>query len=52
LIEIKYENNLLNVPAGNIDEMCFSALINGILLSNNDDKTLNVLTPQHEIWYR
>ena len=52
LIEIKYENNLLNVPAGNIDEMCFSALLNGILLSNNDDKTLNVLTPQHEIWYR
>ena len=52
LIEIKYENNLLNVPAGNIDEMCFSALLNGISLSNNDDKTLNVLTPQHEIWYR
>jgi hypothetical protein len=51
-IELKYENNLANVPAGNIDEMSFCASFNGIFLSNNFDKTLNVLTPKHEIWYR
>jgi len=51
-IEIKYEDGLLNVPAGNIDEMSFSALLNGVSLSNNFDKSLNVFTPKHEIWYR
>lgn len=51
-IKIKYNNNLPNVPAGNIDEMCFSALLNDISVGNNSNKTVNILTANHDIWYR
>lgn len=51
-IEIKYNDKLPNVPAGNIDEMCFSALLNGIGVGNNSDKSVNILTANHDIWYR
>ena len=50
-INIKYSENLLNVPAGNIDEMCFSALYNGINVSNNSNKSINTLIAKHEKWY-
>jgi len=50
-IDIKYLDNLYNIPAGNIDEMCFSALYNGIQLHNNSDKHINLLTPIHDKWY-
>jgi len=51
-IEIKYKDGLPNVPAGNIDEMCFSALLHGIGVGNNSDKSVNILTANHDIWYR
>ena len=51
-IKIKYDNKLLNVPAGNIDEMCFSALYNDISIGGNSDKSVNVLVANHDIWYR
>ena len=50
-IEIKYSDDLHNIPAGNIDEMCFSALHNGIELHNNSDKHINLLIPKHDKWY-
>lgn len=50
-IKIKYTNGLPNVPAGNIDEMCFSALCNGIIVGNNSNKIINLLTPIHDKWY-
>lgn len=50
-IEYKKSDNLRNIPAGNIDEMCFSALYNGIELQNNSNKCLNIVYPQHEKWY-
>lgn len=50
-IKIKYEENLPNVPAGNIDEMCFSALYNNINLENNSSKGINLLIPKHDKWY-
>jgi hypothetical protein len=50
-IEIKYLDDLHNIPAGNIDEMCFSALHNGIELHNNSDKHINLLIPKHDKWY-
>jgi hypothetical protein len=50
-IEIKYSDNLYNIPAGNIDEMCFSAFYNGVELYNNSNKHINLLTPNHDKWY-
>lgn len=50
-IKIKYSDNLPNIPAGNIDEMCFSARYNGIALKNNSDIHINLLVPHHEKWY-
>jgi len=50
-IEIKYVDNLYNIPAGNIDEMCFSALHNGVDLKNNSSKHINLLIPNHDKWY-
>ena len=50
---IKYKNSekLSNTPAGNIDEMCFSALHCNLTVGNNSDKCLNTLTPIHDKWY-
>ena len=50
-IEIKDSENLHNVPAGNIDEMCFSALYNGMTVGNNSDRSVNKLIPHHDKWY-
>jgi hypothetical protein len=50
-IEHKKLDRLRNVPAGNIDEMCFSALYNGIELHNNSNKSLNIVYAKHDKWY-
>lgn len=50
-IEHKKNNGLRNIPAGNIDEMCFSALYNGIELGNNSNKSLNIIYAEHDKWY-
>lgn len=50
-IEIKKTDNLRNIPAGNIDEMCFSAFYNDIKLYNNSSKYINLLIPNHDKWY-
>ena len=50
-IEIKDTENLYNTPAGNIDEMCFSAFYNNITVGNNANKCLNLLTAKHDKWY-
>lgn len=50
-IKIKYDENLRNIPAGNIDEMCFSAFHNGIDLKNNSGQGINLLIPKHNKWY-
>ena len=50
-IEIKKTDNLRNIPAGNIDEMCFSAFYNDIKLYNNSSKHINLLIPNHDKWY-
>jgi hypothetical protein len=50
-IKIKYLDNLHNIPAGNIDEMCFSAFYNDIQLNNNSNKHINLLIPVHDKWY-
>lgn len=50
-IKIKNENNLPNIPAGNIDEMCFSALYNGIELKNSSGIAINLLINIHDKWY-
>ena len=50
-IEIKNTDNLFNIPAGNIDEMCFSALMNNVELKNNSNAHVNLLVPNHEKWY-
>jgi len=50
-IKIKDKDNLPNIPAGNIDEMCFSALYNNIKCVNNSNKTINILTANHDKWY-
>jgi len=51
-IRIKDRYLLPNIPAGNIDEITFSALYNNINLNNNSDKSLNLLVAHHDIWYR
>ncbi len=50
-INIKDKDGLRNVPAGNIDEMCFAALSNGIEVNNNSHKSINLILPKHEKWY-
>jgi len=50
-IKLKYEKNLPNVPAGNIDEMCFSAFMNGVTVGNNSDKVMNLMINIHDKWY-
>jgi hypothetical protein len=50
-INHKDENKLPNIPCGNIDEMCFSALYNNISVGNNADKSLNLLIAKHDKWY-
>ena len=50
-IDHKKNDGLRNIPAGNIDEMCFSALYNGIELGNNSNKSLNIIYAQHDKWY-
>jgi hypothetical protein len=50
-ISYKQTKPLRNIPAGNIDEMCFSASINGIEVGNNSDKSLNIIYAQHDKWY-
>lgn len=51
LIKIKEEDNLHNVPAGNIDEMCFSGLLHGINNKNSSKESVNTLIAKHEKWY-
>jgi hypothetical protein len=50
-IEHKNTHPLRNIPAGNIDEMCFSALYNGLTVGNNSHKALNIIYPEHDKWY-
>jgi hypothetical protein len=50
-IKIKDEDGLNNVPAGNIDEMCFSSLYNKLSVGNNSHKHYNLLIPKHDKWY-
>lgn len=50
-IEIKDNQGLPNIPAGNIDEMCFSALYNGIKCVNSSNKSVNLLIAKHDKWY-
>lgn len=50
-IRIKNEKGLLNSPAGNIDEICFSALYNGLDIVNTSSLSINLLVPHHEKWY-
>ena len=50
-IEIKDNDGLHNTPAGNIDEMCFSAFYNNIKVGNNANKSLNLLIAKHDKWY-
>ena len=50
-IEHKKQDGLRNIPAGNIDEMCFSALYNDIQLGNNSNKSLNIIYAEHDKWY-
>jgi hypothetical protein len=50
-IKIKDSDNLYNIPAGNIDEMCFSACYNDIKIVNNSSKSINLLIAKHDKWY-
>lgn len=50
-IELKKREKLPNVPAGNIDEMCFSALYCGLTVGNNSNKIVNALINLHDKWY-
>jgi hypothetical protein len=50
-IKIKDEHGLPNAPAGNIDEMCFSALYHGLSVVNTSGLSVNLLIPHHEKWY-
>lgn len=51
-IKIKDRDNLPNIPAGNIDEISFSALYNKISLYNNSDVSAGILNAHHDTWYR
>lgn len=50
-IDIKNNDNLDNIPAGNIDEISFSALYNNIKLINNSEQAVNLLNAYHDKWY-
>lgn len=50
-IRHKKSVGLSNTPAGNIDEMCFSALNCGLSVGNNSNKCVNALIPIHDKWY-
>ena len=50
-VTIKNTENLGNSPAGNIDEMCFSALYNNLKVGNNSNKHYNLIIPRHDKWY-
>lgn len=50
-IDIKYKDCLLNTPAGNIDEICFAALKNGITVKGHAHKAINMLIARHDKWY-
>lgn len=50
-IEIKDSNGFVSIPAGNIDEMCFSALYNDINCVNSSNKSVNLLIAKHDKWY-
>lgn len=50
-IEYKKVHQMGNIPAGNIDEMCFAALYNGIDLNNNSHIEVNMLVAKHDKWY-
>jgi len=50
-IEVKDSKGLPNAPAGNIDEMCFSALKHGIKNVNTSGRSLNLLIAHHDKWY-
>ncbi len=50
-ISIKDTDGLMNIPAGNIDEMCFSACFHGINSTNNSKKSINILIAKHDKWY-
>jgi hypothetical protein len=50
-IEIKDSCGLPNAPAGNIDEMCFSALYNSLNIANTSNRSINLLVAHHEKWY-
>ena len=47
-IKTKYEHNLINIPAGNIDEICFSAYKYGISTRNLACDSLIAI---HDKWY-
>lgn len=51
-IKIKKEKNLINTPAGNIDEICFSALANKIKVKKTINLYSSLVTHKHDIWYR
>ena len=50
-IDYKYSKPLSNTPIGNIDEICFCAVKNGIDVGNNVDKSCRVVHAQHDRWY-
>jgi hypothetical protein len=50
-IKIKNRDSLSNAPAGNIDEMCFSALYNDLYVGNNSHIHINLVIPKHDKWY-
>jgi len=50
-INIKYRDVLLNTPAGNIDEMSFSALYNSVDLIDNKGKHIQIMIAMHDKWY-
>lgn len=50
-VQIKDSDNLHNIPAGNIDEMCFSACLNDLKVQNNSNKSINILIAKHDKWY-
>jgi hypothetical protein len=50
-IRIKDMDKLYNIPAGNIDEITFSALYNNIKLINNSKQAINLLNAYHDKWY-
>ena len=50
-VEVKKNHNLPNIPAGNIDEISFSAHICNIKNRNNSHLSINQLVAKHNKWY-